>query len=68
MMAIQIEISEQINLPNTASGSIFLNPGRYEARPLPNTETSGFWGLNDSHGTFVGNIGIGISQGTAGLS
>jgi hypothetical protein len=66
-MSIVITISQPITLPHTQSGEISLAPGEYTARPLPNTDTSGFWGLYDVQGNFRGNIAIQISQDTSKL-
>ena len=67
-MSFVITIKEPTVLPHTESGEIYLVPGEYTAHQLPNTDTSGFWGLYDSEGNFMGNLAIQISQGIAKLA
>ena len=66
-MNILITISTPTILSHTENGQIILAPGRYEARPLPNAETSRYWALYDSSGIFVGNAAIEVSQNAAKL-
>lgn len=67
-MNILINISATTILPHTKTGYLTLEPGQYEARPLPNTATTGFWALFDSSGNFVGNVGIKVIENVAELS
>lgn len=61
-MSFVIMVTDWITLPHAESGEINFAAGEYTARALPNTHASGFWGLYDAQGNFVGNAAMKITK------